>query len=143
MEAVSTSETSVNFYHSTRRNNPEDSHLHTRRRENLKCQMFQNLWDKIGQTWIQVFLKHGNMYVYISEKKKRLSFTIYTVYIGRYNLSIRPDTRLQSRLCFVTGMLSVFSSSTSEVENPANNAVSTEQVTWSRTTGWLRLINCG
>jgi hypothetical protein len=36
MEAVKTSETSVNFYQPTRRNNPEDSHLHTRRRENLK-----------------------------------------------------------------------------------------------------------
>jgi hypothetical protein len=29
IEAASTSETSVNFYHTTRRNNPEDSHLHT------------------------------------------------------------------------------------------------------------------
>jgi hypothetical protein len=29
MEAASTSETSVNFYQTTRRNNPEDSHLHT------------------------------------------------------------------------------------------------------------------
>jgi hypothetical protein len=36
MEAVSTSKTSVNFYQTTRRNNPEDSHLHTRRRESLK-----------------------------------------------------------------------------------------------------------
>jgi hypothetical protein len=36
MEAARTSETSVNFYHTTRRNIPEDSHLHTRRRENLK-----------------------------------------------------------------------------------------------------------
>jgi hypothetical protein len=27
MEAVSTSETSVNFYHTTQRNNTEDSHL--------------------------------------------------------------------------------------------------------------------
>jgi hypothetical protein len=36
MEAASTSETSVSFYQTTRRNNPEDSHLHTRRRENLK-----------------------------------------------------------------------------------------------------------
>jgi hypothetical protein len=32
----STSETSVNVYQTTRRYNPEDSHLHTRRRENLK-----------------------------------------------------------------------------------------------------------
>jgi hypothetical protein len=36
MEAASTSETLVNFYQTTRRNNPEDSHLRTRRRENLK-----------------------------------------------------------------------------------------------------------
>jgi hypothetical protein len=36
MEATSTSETSVNFYQTTRRNNPEDSHLHNRRRENLQ-----------------------------------------------------------------------------------------------------------
>jgi hypothetical protein len=35
MEAPNTSETPVN-YQTTRRNNPEDSHLHTRRRENLK-----------------------------------------------------------------------------------------------------------
>jgi hypothetical protein len=37
MDATSTSETSVNYYQTTRRNNPEDSHLLTRRRENLKC----------------------------------------------------------------------------------------------------------
>jgi hypothetical protein len=36
MEAVSTSKTSVNFYQTTRRNNSEDSHLRTHRRENLK-----------------------------------------------------------------------------------------------------------
>jgi hypothetical protein len=36
MEAASTCETSVNFYQTTWRNNPEDRHLHTRRRENLK-----------------------------------------------------------------------------------------------------------
>jgi hypothetical protein len=36
MEAASTSETSVNFYQTTLRNNPDDSHLHNRRRDNLK-----------------------------------------------------------------------------------------------------------
>jgi hypothetical protein len=36
LQAASTSDTLVNFYQTTRRNNPEDSHLHTRRRENLK-----------------------------------------------------------------------------------------------------------
>jgi hypothetical protein len=29
MEAAGTNETSINFYHTTRRNNPEDSHLYT------------------------------------------------------------------------------------------------------------------
>jgi hypothetical protein len=39
IEATSTSETSVNFYQTTRRNNPEDSRFHTRRRKNLKSFM--------------------------------------------------------------------------------------------------------
>jgi hypothetical protein len=38
---VSTSETSVNLNQTTWRNNPEDSHLHNRRRENLKS-YYQN-----------------------------------------------------------------------------------------------------
>jgi hypothetical protein len=36
MEAANTSETSVNFYQTTRRNNPEDNHLHIRRRKDLE-----------------------------------------------------------------------------------------------------------
>jgi hypothetical protein len=36
MEAARTSETLVNFYQTTRHYNPEDSHLRTHRRENLK-----------------------------------------------------------------------------------------------------------
>jgi hypothetical protein len=36
MEAVRTPETSVNPHQSTRLYDPEDSHLHTHRRENLK-----------------------------------------------------------------------------------------------------------
>jgi hypothetical protein len=35
MEAGDISETSVNFYHTTGRNNPEDIHLHTRRCDDL------------------------------------------------------------------------------------------------------------
>jgi hypothetical protein len=35
-EAIQTPETLVNSYQSTWRYNPEDSHLHTHRRENLK-----------------------------------------------------------------------------------------------------------
>jgi hypothetical protein len=36
MEAARTSETLVNFYQTTRRYNPEDIHLRTHRRENVK-----------------------------------------------------------------------------------------------------------
>jgi hypothetical protein len=44
MEAASSSKTSVNFYHQTTlRNIPEDSHLHTRRRENLKSHLYNTL----------------------------------------------------------------------------------------------------
>jgi hypothetical protein len=39
MEALSTSETSVNLYETTRRNIQENRHLHTRHRENLKSQL--------------------------------------------------------------------------------------------------------
>jgi hypothetical protein len=42
MEAASNSETSVNFYQNTRRNSPEDSHLYTRRPENLKSHMIND-----------------------------------------------------------------------------------------------------
>jgi hypothetical protein len=37
---VGTSVTLVNFYQTTRRYNPEDSHLRTHRRENLKSYSF-------------------------------------------------------------------------------------------------------
>jgi hypothetical protein len=42
MKAVSTSETSVNFYQRIRHNIPEESHLHTRLRENLNCHKRKN-----------------------------------------------------------------------------------------------------
>jgi hypothetical protein len=47
MEAASTCETSVNLYHAARRNNPEDSHLHTRYRENLKSRNSKNTHNKL------------------------------------------------------------------------------------------------
>jgi hypothetical protein len=43
MKASSTSETLVNFYQTTQLNNPEDSHLRTHRRENLKSYTVMNL----------------------------------------------------------------------------------------------------
>jgi hypothetical protein len=39
MEAACTSETSVNFYQTTRHNTPDDNHLHTLRHEKLKSQL--------------------------------------------------------------------------------------------------------
>jgi hypothetical protein len=41
METASTSEMSVNLYQTTRRYNPEDSHLHTQRRKNLESYMYE------------------------------------------------------------------------------------------------------
>jgi hypothetical protein len=55
LEAASTSETSVNFYQTTRRNNPKDSHLHTHCRENLKSH-------KITE--------HGKASYYISKRQQ-------------------------------------------------------------------------
>jgi hypothetical protein len=44
MEAARISETLVNFYQTTRRYNPEDSHLRTHRRENFKSYLNINLF---------------------------------------------------------------------------------------------------
>jgi hypothetical protein len=41
IEAASSCETSVNFYQTTQRNIPEDNHLHTRRRKDLKYHQTQ------------------------------------------------------------------------------------------------------
>jgi hypothetical protein len=54
MEAASISETSVVFYQTTRRKNPEDSHLHTRRRENLKSHYTKIHLCKLFFTFIEV-----------------------------------------------------------------------------------------
>jgi hypothetical protein len=43
MEAARTSETLVNFYQTARCYNPEDSNLHTHRRESLKSYLGHNL----------------------------------------------------------------------------------------------------
>jgi hypothetical protein len=47
MEAVRTSETSVSIYQTTRRNIPEDSHLHTCRRENLRSQLGSSVFPSL------------------------------------------------------------------------------------------------
>jgi hypothetical protein len=55
MEAARTSETLVNLYQTTRCYNPEDSHLHTHRRENLKSYRLSSLTLLI--TWGRVLFK--------------------------------------------------------------------------------------
>jgi hypothetical protein len=46
MEAANTSETSVNFYQTTRRYNPQDSHLHSHSCENLKSHCLHIVYDR-------------------------------------------------------------------------------------------------
>jgi hypothetical protein len=50
MEAVHTSDTSVYSNETTRRYIPEVSHLHARRRENLKCQKTKKV-RRIYEKW--------------------------------------------------------------------------------------------
>jgi hypothetical protein len=47
MEAARSSETLVNLYQTTRRYNPEDGHLRTNRRENLKSYWIQSIQDRV------------------------------------------------------------------------------------------------
>jgi hypothetical protein len=59
MEAARTSETLVNFYQTTRCYNPEDSNLHTHRRENLKSYIYTLFSSCLMQPG-EEFLCHGN-----------------------------------------------------------------------------------
>jgi hypothetical protein len=70
MEAARTSETLVNFYQTTRRYNPEDNHLRTHRRENLKSYKFTS--DKTEKTsTLNVEsspLLQGQVYLHLSQQ---------------------------------------------------------------------------
>jgi hypothetical protein len=61
MEAAITSEALVNFYQTARRNIPEDFHLHTRRRENLKSRPI-NRWVINFIAQVLSFLEYGNSF---------------------------------------------------------------------------------
>jgi hypothetical protein len=55
MEAARTSETLVNFYQTTWRYNPEDSHLRTHRRENLKSYLANMLMEILNHRRNEAF----------------------------------------------------------------------------------------
>jgi hypothetical protein len=58
MEAVRTSQKTINFYQTTRRNIPEDSHIHTRRRENLKFHQDFIIYYSIFSSSIENLIKY-------------------------------------------------------------------------------------
>jgi hypothetical protein len=70
MEAASTSETSVSFYRTTRRNNPEDSNIHTRRRENLKS--------RLTEVFVFFIFCEGECWVSTLKKDRTISFQVLT-----------------------------------------------------------------
>jgi hypothetical protein len=73
---ASTSETLVNFYQTTRRYNPEDSHLHTHRRESLKSYMkhYDHRMKYMTTTYI-----FGSMMTYIFEIQQDALDTEWTL----------------------------------------------------------------
>jgi hypothetical protein len=63
--ALMTSETLVNFYQTTQCYNPEDSHLRTHRRENLKSYLFFMFLIEWNFYKILYITRYGSMYIYI------------------------------------------------------------------------------
>jgi hypothetical protein len=61
--AASTSETSANFHQTARRNNPEDSHLLDRRRENLKSHTLMKLPGDLLTSWATISFSRLLLYV--------------------------------------------------------------------------------
>jgi hypothetical protein len=74
--AVSTSETSENFYRTTLRDNPEDSHLHTRRRENLKFHGLKVPCSAVDGSKIAVFKSPQQMVLLIENSCE--CFAVFT-----------------------------------------------------------------
>jgi hypothetical protein len=59
MEAASTSETSINFYHTTQHCNPEDSHLHGN--ASLGSTKVRGFLDRLNDyQLIRIILLHGD-----------------------------------------------------------------------------------
>jgi hypothetical protein len=96
MEATRTSETLVNFYQTTRRFNPEDSHLRTHRRENLKSY------------YVCIMVSKKSVTLIIGHKKpplKSILIQINTVNMFSLSLSniyfniVLPLTSVFTKLC--------------------------------------------
>jgi hypothetical protein len=87
MEAVRTSETSVNFNQTTRCNNPDDSHLHTRRRENLKSQKETNLVLAVSHVVKQEWEVVLHFWVGPTHCFKKCSFRFYILQHPRFSCS--------------------------------------------------------
>jgi hypothetical protein len=80
METASTSETSVNLYQKTRRNNPEDSHLHIRCRENLKSHkniLTPNFLNMFSDPTPLINLPKYSRDIFYQEMYAVIQFTIY------------------------------------------------------------------
>jgi hypothetical protein len=74
MEAARTSETLLNFYQTTRRYNPEDSHLRTHRRENLKSYITLVLkFLKIGPEIAQLLQMKEDWQVFFLQNTAKLN----------------------------------------------------------------------
>jgi hypothetical protein len=84
-EAVSMSETSVSFYETTRHSVPEDSHLYSRRLENLKSHRRNEVWQ---EEWKDQKRKTQR---YLSQTDEHIPFTSVHVYKPRQSLSVSVE----------------------------------------------------
>jgi hypothetical protein len=118
MEAARTSETLVNFYQTTRRYNPKDSHLCTHHHENLKSHIINTKYeisknlpdlniyerernDVFGRYWKETKHKSTNVRVMMYGAQFSLS-TLYTFKLHRAEFSLRLVFQLfYSTLCSI------------------------------------------
>jgi hypothetical protein len=82
MKAISTSETSVNVYQTTRRNKPEASHIHARRRENLKYHKVRILMNALVVRFKRSYLRLESLTKTIGNVKKDSMLTYLIFEIG-------------------------------------------------------------
>jgi hypothetical protein len=96
MEAARTSETLVNFYQTTRRYSPEDSHLRSHRRENLKSYLV-NLY---GEATHRYFGDSKPSLIALMMEAARTSETLVNFYqtTRRYN---PEDRHLRIHTCVI------------------------------------------